>query len=100
MESAIEWFSSSLGKKGLVVVDVTQLAFAFVVALEIPVWRGSNDEVHRFIRDEGRSFDICSALRLYQRGQKSKEERAVALTTSSGRWDELLSNAQGFSGGG
>lgn len=42
------------GKKGLVVLDMAQLIRVLVVTLEIPVWRGGNDQMDRFILQEGK----------------------------------------------
>jgi hypothetical protein len=40
------------GKKGLVVLDMAQLSWILVVTLEVPVWRGGNDQMDRFVIQE------------------------------------------------
>ena len=42
------------GKKGLVILDMAQLIRVLVVTLEVPVWRGGNDQMDRFVLQEGK----------------------------------------------
>jgi len=42
------------GKKGLVVLDMAQLVRILVVTLEVPVWWGGNDQMDRFVLQEGK----------------------------------------------